>query len=68
MTAYQRPPVPPEVLKSNRLLTEGERFQSGDWYGAGWGFRFEVGTKQTTAKPGDPVKGPYYSYNPCRPL
>jgi hypothetical protein len=57
-----------EEAKGSRPLDRGEVFRDGDWYGAGWGFKFVVGTEQTAAKPGDPVDGPYFSYNPRRPL
>lgn len=67
-TKYTRPAVPAQILSGNRLLEPSERFVDGDWYGAGWGFRFVVGTAQTGVKAGDLVDGPCFSYNPCRPI
>lgn len=60
-------PIPKDVEESTRALKKGEVFRAGDWYGAGWGFKYVIGTKQTSIKPGDPVDGPAFNYNPRRP-
>ena len=67
-TPYVRPTPTKEQLEGCRLLERNEVFKDGDWYGAGFDFKFVIGTNATGIKAGDPVDGPAFGYNPCRPI